>query len=376
MRTDQRKFKLRDGVASRVAIYPEFVSPMKGQSGVLSQSGGERNRLFVNDGDGQFDEVSGIAGVDAAADGRSFAILDLDRDGWLDMVVTNANTPRTVLYRNQIGGWPDASARESMIAVRFVGANHAPHAAAHATCRDGYGAVVTVSLDGTTLMREHRCGEGLAAQNSATMVIGMGRRAVADAVSVRWPSGIVHRTVGVAAGTLLTVYEDPSQASTGEAFVSEPYAVPVSSAVENEGPERPADGVVLQLASVDLGDSSPRLVMYTTMATWCAACRGELPTLGHLRSAFSPDELRMFGVPVDEKESLDKLQNYASTHRPAYELLSSLSAEEVAMVKDHVKDTLLIESLPVTVVTRGDGRVLLTRVGVPSVSELRRFLRE
>ena len=78
-----------------------------------------------------------------------------------------------------------------MIAVRFVGGNHRARPGTGTSNRDGYGARVEVVVDGTTLLREHRCGEGLAAQNSATMLVGIGAHPAAESVTVRWPSGVV-----------------------------------------------------------------------------------------------------------------------------------------------------------------------------------------
>jgi hypothetical protein len=93
------------------------------------------------------------------------------------------------------------------------------------SCRDGYGAVVTVELADRRLVREHRCGEGFAAQNSSTLLIGIGDNPAASRVSVRWPSEQTQQIDNVPAGTLLTAYEDSSQAPDGEGFHSESYRI-------------------------------------------------------------------------------------------------------------------------------------------------------
>ncbi len=41
----------------------------------------QRNVLLRNDGRGGFDDVSGAVGLDLDQDGRSFGVLDIDRDG-------------------------------------------------------------------------------------------------------------------------------------------------------------------------------------------------------------------------------------------------------------------------------------------------------
>jgi len=64
----------------------------------------ERNLLYRNDGDGTFTEVAGAAGVDDL-DGRglSAAWVDFDEDGWLDLYVAN-DVSDNALYMNQGDG--------------------------------------------------------------------------------------------------------------------------------------------------------------------------------------------------------------------------------------------------------------------------------
>jgi len=66
---------------------------------------GENDHLFHNNGDGTFTDVSVKAGV-ADREGRygfASAFVDLDDDGWLDLVVANDSTPN-YLYRNRHDG--------------------------------------------------------------------------------------------------------------------------------------------------------------------------------------------------------------------------------------------------------------------------------
>ena len=85
----------------------------------------------------------------------------------------------------------------------------------------------------------------------------------------------------------------------------------------------------------------------------------------------------MFGVPVDEKETREQLASYVEELEPAYALLAELSTDEVAKIKRLANEgSALKDALPATVVTDAAGKVLLSRLGAPSVSELRRFLRE
>lgn len=381
MRTDDEGFKLQPGVADGLGIgidrfaadySVDDANSVGGLTGV-SQSGGERNHLFLNLGDGQFQDISGVAGVDSPEDGRSFAILDYDRDGWQDLVVVNSNAPTTLLYHNRTGALEGPASRNRAIAFRFVGANHGSVPDRGRSPRDGYGAVLEVGLEGSTLLREYRCGEGLSAQNSTTVLVGIGAREEADRVRVRWPGGARHEIPRVPAGSLVTVYEDAGQSPTGEPFVRELYAP------ADEVTGRSSGSAGSRLSLTDLPDASepPALRLFTTMATWCASCRGELPDLEHLRRSFAPSELGMYGVPVDEEDTAEELEAYVEETRPAYRMLADLPRPDVELLRQlSVRGTYLDDALPATVVTDAGGEVLWTQLGAPSVSRIRALLRE
>ncbi len=66
---------------------------------------GEPDHLFHNNGDGTFTDVSVKAGVSDAAHyfGLASAFVDVDDDGWVDLVVANDSTPN-YLYKNKHDG--------------------------------------------------------------------------------------------------------------------------------------------------------------------------------------------------------------------------------------------------------------------------------
>lgn len=341
-----------------------------------SLSGNERDSLYLNVGGKEFANISGISGLDDPGDGRSFAVLDYDRDGWPDLVVASATAPSLQLYRNRIGNRTSGEVRKNgMLAVRFVGGNHTTEPTTSWSNRDGYGARVTVDLDGLSLVREHRAGEGLAAQNSATLLMGIGERRGARSLVVRWPSGKRQDAGSVPANTLVTVYENPAHSPTGSAFVLEPYRVPAAGRPRDALASAGASPARLSPPIGNGGEPTPKLVLYTTVATWCAACVTELPQMAHLRTVFPPDVLAMYGVPYDEAEGPDKLGAWAATHRPAYRLLADMARERAESVKGTALDMLKLEAAAATVVTDGSGRVLLARWGPPSISAMRELLR-
>ena len=60
------------------------------------------NRLYRNQGDGTFRDVTEKAGVQGAGYSMGTAVGDFDNDGWTDLYVTGVN--RNILYRNQRNG--------------------------------------------------------------------------------------------------------------------------------------------------------------------------------------------------------------------------------------------------------------------------------
>lgn len=134
-------------------------------------------------------------------------------------------------------------------------------------------------------------------------------------------------------------------------------------------------GKQLQVTPRDRQAPKPRLVLHTTMATWCVACKAELPQFAYLRSVFTPEELGMYGLPYDQKDRPEQLAAWAASHRPSYQLLTDLSTRSIASVKTMVLANLRMDAVPASIITDADGRILRARWGPPSVSELRELLR-
>lgn len=202
-----------------LAFSPDFEATGTGLPGRrfqdgASQSGGERNHLFLNEGGAAFHDVSGLSGLDSNADGRAFAWLDYDRDGWLDFAVVNANTPFVELFRNEMGEGAD----DGFVVFELVGANEAARASETASSRSAVGSRVEIDVGDRTLVRELRAGEGLAAQNAARLHFGVGDATKLTEIRIRWPSGRTTTLRDLPVGRRIVVRESPRD---GEA----PYAV-------------------------------------------------------------------------------------------------------------------------------------------------------
>ena len=84
----------------------------------------------------------------------------------------------------------------------------------------------------------------------------------------------------------------------------------------------------------------------------------------------------VYAIPVDPEDSAEKLQRWMDELEPPYELRTDVTPDDVAEVNDRILDVLKTEGVPATFITDADGRLLLIRWGPPTVSELRRLLRQ
>ena len=139
-----------------------------------SWSGHERNVLLANNGDGTFADVSSALGMDFLEDGRSFALLDIDHDGRLEVVIKNRNAPQLRIMHNAMDELGDA------ICFRLRGTT---------SNRDGIGATLEVRAGNLHQTKSLQIGSGFLAQHTKELFFGLGRSQEPVAVTVHWPSG-------------------------------------------------------------------------------------------------------------------------------------------------------------------------------------------
>ena len=145
----------------------------------------QRNVFLRNDGQGGFDEISGTLGLDLDQDGRSFALIDVDRDGDQDLVVMAARqAPQLRIFRNDLGSVPPAAGNRQgsarSVAVRLTGTK---------SNRDAIGARVIVETDRLRRTKIVQAGSGFLSQHSKEQVIGLGPSERVVKLTVVWPSG-------------------------------------------------------------------------------------------------------------------------------------------------------------------------------------------
>ena len=139
----------------------------------------EPPHLFMNNGDGFFtDEAPKIGGVlTQPIVGRGAACADYDRDGDLDILVTENGGP-VHLWRN------DLNSRHHFLRVHLQGQK---------TNRDAIGARLVAVADTLRMERRIRTGSSFLASLEKAATFGLGQAAKLDSLSVYWPSGRVDR---------------------------------------------------------------------------------------------------------------------------------------------------------------------------------------
>ena len=158
----------------------------------------QRNVFLRNDGHGGFDEISGALGLDLDQDGRSFAVLDVDRDGDPDLVVMAARqAPQVRIFRNDFGSLPPEGGSHA-IAVRLAGTK---------SNRDAIGARVTVETDRLRKTRMVQAGSGFLSQCSKELLIGLGPSERIVKLTVDWPSGGTQVITDVPLNTRVSIVE-------------------------------------------------------------------------------------------------------------------------------------------------------------------------
>jgi len=152
--------------------------------------------LFRNTGKGKFEEVTKSLGLAFAAPrvGRGAAYADFNNDGRPDLLLSTNGGP-VYLFRNDAQG---AAASNKSLRIKLIGTR---------SNRDGLDATVRVTSGGETQTQMLRSGSSYLSASELVLTFGLGQREKADTIEIRWPSGLVDRLSGVAAGQTATVTE-------------------------------------------------------------------------------------------------------------------------------------------------------------------------
>lgn len=154
-----------------------------------------QSHLYQND-DGVFTNISDASGITDVQMGRGLLSLDYDKDGDLDIFITN-NGQQPILYRNDGGSDNDW--------LRIITEGTVSN-------RDGIGAFITVDPDinvvGDEMVLEISAGSNFLSQNEFTAHFGLGLNSdVVDLVTIVWPSGVIQELSNVATNQVVKLIE-------------------------------------------------------------------------------------------------------------------------------------------------------------------------
>ena len=135
------------------------------------------DKLYLNNQDGTFNDISEIAGVSHNGYSRGMAFSDVDQDGDLDFFVMTINEflDTGKLYINQ-------GSSNNYISFKLEGS---------ASSRDAFGAkLLLYTSDGTQIRESFAGGASHCSQHSSTVHFGIGDLEIIDSLEVLWPSGL------------------------------------------------------------------------------------------------------------------------------------------------------------------------------------------
>ncbi|MFB0534649.1 MAG: CRTAC1 family protein [Anaerolineae bacterium] len=166
--------------------------------------GNPPNHLFRNNGDGTFQDVAALVGVEGTTEGGAnvSAWADFDRDGFLDLFTQNGGFA---------GLWPFNEGGPNQLFRNQGNANHwlQLELVGMVSNRSGLGAVVRLSAGGRTQVQTHTDGVDAYSQNGDSLHFGLGGSTVVDSIVIDWPSGIHQVLTDVPVDQQLTVIEPP-----------------------------------------------------------------------------------------------------------------------------------------------------------------------
>ena len=150
-------------------------------AGFIATDQRDPNKLYYNNGDNTFTDISEIAGFASAEKCRGLVYSDFDQDGDLDffvnvMISDSFPDANVRFYRN------DLVSNNNWLQISLEGTR---------SNRDAIGSTIKVFVDDLVLLREVSGGGSHASQNSTTAHFGLADHANIDSVQVIWPGGEV-----------------------------------------------------------------------------------------------------------------------------------------------------------------------------------------
>lgn len=304
-----------------------------------SFSGNERDKLFLNRGDGTFADLSDLSGCDNPNDGRAVIGCDFDDDGDVDLFVHELQRERHSLYRNELGtrygGFLKVRLKATVGQWEAIGSKvivHGPH-----------GPVAQL------LSR----GAGFVSCQAPELVFGLGNLEAAR-VQVRWPSGELEEFGSLAAGSRVLLEQGKGAALLVEGHARRlPDPMPPGLRV-NVGARVAALDLVNgagEAVKVDLGALAGEGRLFLNLwASYCGPCVAEM---GYLAQVNERDGVRLICLSVDGTAQQERAREILEKRAPGvsgFYLPDGVNGVEALLDLDRLP-------IPTTLVINADGRI-------------------
>lgn len=158
---------------------------------------GGLHRYMRNNGDGTFSQVDAFPYGDTM---HSFAIGDVNRDGFMDLYASYGNGYNSPDNGNDDILWVNNGNDNHWVVFDLQGIE---------SNLDAVGAKVTITGDFGTQVREVRSGESYGITNTFVCHFGLGTSTDVETVTIQWPSGQVTEMANPAVDTYHSVLEAP-----------------------------------------------------------------------------------------------------------------------------------------------------------------------
>jgi len=154
----------------------------------------QRDSMWANVGGKRFVDVSDDMGPDFAFVGyqRGSAFVDLNNDGFMDLVVTSLDEKPRIMINNALNG-------NTWVMFDLRG---------HKSNRDGIGARIKLTTGSGRMLYNHATTSvGLMSSSDRRVHFGLGKEKTIERVEIRWPSGIVQHLDHVRVDQIMKIEE-------------------------------------------------------------------------------------------------------------------------------------------------------------------------
>ena len=149
--------------------------------------------LMRNNGNGTFTDVTSSSGITGVDDCSSGIVGDYDNDGFLDLLLVDCEnwSYKAHLYKNN-------GNQNHWIQIETEGT---------ISNKDGIGARINLFTGSTQQIREVECGGEGGSQHMKRVHFGLASYTLIDSIIVKWPSGIVDKLYNIPSDTIIYLVE-------------------------------------------------------------------------------------------------------------------------------------------------------------------------